>query len=126
MPEGYSWSTIIAWGDPVLPGAPEFDYNNQTAAAQAAQFGYNNDYTALIDLGRDSALLVNNFEYTNDDLMFPGYTGSAEESVEQLKIAMMAHGMGVVELARDGEACRGTTCATPTTTGGSPPTPSSR
>lgn len=38
-------------GRPVLPGAPEFDYNNQTAAAQAAQFGYNNDYTALIISG---------------------------------------------------------------------------
>lgn len=103
VPVGYSWSTIIAWGDPVLPGAPEFDYDNQTAAAQAAQFGYNNDYAALMDLGRNSALLINNFEYTNDDLMFPGYTGSAEQSVEQLRIAMMAHGMGVVELERDDE-----------------------
>jgi secreted PhoX family phosphatase len=78
VPDGFEWSTIIAWGDPILPGAPAFDFENQTAAAQAGQFGYNNDYTTIMRSGSEnSALLVCNQEYTNDELMFRGYTGSA-------------------------------------------------
>mgnify|MGYP002651651377 CR=1 FL=1 len=35
MPEGFRWAPIIAWGDPVLAGAPAFDFDRQSAAAQA-------------------------------------------------------------------------------------------
>ena len=34
---GYDAQVLIRWGDPVVSGAPEFDPNNQTAAAQAGQ-----------------------------------------------------------------------------------------
>src|SRR5699024_9286303 len=40
VPEGYRSDVVIRWGDPVLPGAPEFDFENQSAAAQAAQYGF--------------------------------------------------------------------------------------
>lgn len=101
VPDGFEWSTIIAWGDPILPGTPEFDFENQTAAAQAGQFGYNNDYTTIIRSGsQNSAHLVCNHEYTNDELMFRGYTGAAALTPEQIRITMAAHGMSVVELER--------------------------
>ena len=41
-----------------------------------------------------------NHEYTNEDLMFPGFTGLDELTVEQVRTAMAAHGMSVVELER--------------------------
>src|SRR5689334_8802105 len=46
--EGYEIQTLIRWGDAVLAEAPGFDPQRQTPEAQAAQFGYNNDYLRFI------------------------------------------------------------------------------
>jgi secreted PhoX family phosphatase len=71
---GYDADILIRWGDPVLPGAPAFDPMKQTPAAQAKQFGYNNDFLGYIPLdgSAERGLLVVNHEYTNEELMFPG------------------------------------------------------
>ncbi|MFR9776026.1 PhoX family protein [Micromonospora sp. MS34] len=100
VPNGYDHAVVIKWGDPVVPGAPAFDLHGQTAAAQAKQFGFNNDFVGVLPIDRKRALLVVNHEYTNEDLMFPGFTGQDALSVEQLRVAMAAHGMSVVELER--------------------------
>ncbi|MET7804215.1 PhoX family protein [Micromonospora chersina] len=100
VPNGYDHAVVIKWGDPVVPGAPAFDVHAQTAAAQAKQFGYNNDFVGVLPIDRKRALLVVNHEYTNEDLMFPGFTGQDALSVEQVRVAMAAHGMSVVELER--------------------------
>jgi hypothetical protein len=104
VPNGYDHAVVIRWGDPVVPGAPAFDVRRQTPAAQAKQFGYNNDFVAVLPLDRrgERALLVVNHEYTNEELMFPAYTGPDSLTVDQLKIAMAAHGMSVVEIERVG------------------------
>jgi hypothetical protein len=103
VPNGYEWDVVIRWGDPVERHAPAFDFENQTAAAQASQFGYNCDFVAVMPLpGNDRALLVVNHEYTDEELMFSGYTGGAAATEEQTKIAMAAHGMSVVEIERAG------------------------
>ena len=47
VPEGFTWQPVIRWGDPIFNDAPDFDLGTQTAAAQARQFGYNNDYTEI-------------------------------------------------------------------------------
>jgi secreted PhoX family phosphatase len=65
VPEGYDWTAIMAWGDPVVTGAPLFDFDAQTAEAQKLQFGYNNDFLAFVPLaGKNRALMVVNHEYT--------------------------------------------------------------
>ena len=58
----------------IFADAPDFDPTNQTAEAQAKQFGYNNDFVGFIpiDGATDHGLLVVNHEYTNEHLMFPG------------------------------------------------------
>ncbi|WP_139978343.1 PhoX family protein [Nocardioides litoris] len=99
---GYTSSVVVRWGDPVEPGAPEFDPRKQTAAAARTQFGYNNDYVGLLPLRPgsklgDEALLVCNHEYSDEVLMFP--TGVYSD--EQVKtIAMSNHGMSVLRVRR--------------------------
>ena len=104
VPNGYEEEIVIRWGEPVVAGAPEFDPYAQTAEAQAGQFGYNNDYLCLMPLdpvgGEQRALLVSNHEYTNEELMFPGWTGYGDATPEQIRVTMAAHGMSVVELRR--------------------------
>ena len=123
---GYSANVLIRWGDPVLAGAPEFDPMNQTADAQAKQFGYNCDYLAYFPLPRGSdnsehGLLHVNHEYTSAELMFAGWTkleageGIAEDkrgdaiskaslaaqTPEQTRIEMMGHNGSVIEVRKE-------------------------
>ncbi|MBP2321906.1 secreted PhoX family phosphatase [Kibdelosporangium banguiense] len=97
VPKGYEQAIVIRWGDPVLPGAPKFDFDKQTAAAQAKQFGFNNDFAALMPLPGDNQLLVTNHEYTSENFMFKGYS-SANPTREQAEIGWAAHGLSVVEV----------------------------
>ena len=109
VPEGYEVQVLVRWGDPIMAGAPAFDVNNQTAAAQAMQFGYNCDYTDYKPLPQGSTnsehgLLVVNQEYTNTNLMFAGIgegRGAAMRSTKaQVEIEMAAHGVAVVEIRK--------------------------
>ena len=104
IPEGYGQRVVIRWGDPVVYGAPEFDFANQTAEAQATQFGYNNDFVGLIPqdpLGIANLLVVNH-EYTTETHMFPaGSYDPDDPTEEQVKIAWAAHGLSVVQAFRD-------------------------
>jgi secreted PhoX family phosphatase len=101
VPEGYQQGVVISWGDPVLPGAPKFDVAKQTGAAQRGQFGFNNDFAALLPVegSNDRFLLVTNFEYVTPQFMFPGYNADAPTR-EQFDIEIAAVGMGVVEVER--------------------------
>ncbi|NBE51629.1 PhoX family protein [Streptomyces boluensis] len=95
VPEGYRQNVVIRWGEPILRGAPDFDPENQTAKAQAGQFGYNNDFLSLLPLGDGRQVLVSNHEYTDEVLMFRGYDPE-NPTREQVEIAWAAHGLGVV------------------------------
>ncbi|GLW12592.1 hypothetical protein Misp01_77200 [Microtetraspora sp. NBRC 13810] len=102
VPADYRNALVVAWGDPVLPGAPEFDFDNQTAEAQEKQFGYNCDFVTVFPMGSDRALMWVNHEYTDETLMFRGYTDGTAATEEQIKIALAAHGGSVVEIERAG------------------------
>ncbi len=107
---GHRADVLIRWGDPVLPGAPAFDPLKQSAAAQALQFGYNNDFIgfAPLPLGSgnpDHGLLCINHEATVRPLMFPGlrslaYPWSTRDKVD---IEMAALGGSVVEVRKGGD-----------------------
>lgn len=102
IPDGYAQNVVIRWGEPILRGAPAFDPDKQTAAAQAGQFGYNNDFLALLPLPgeRGRQILVANHEYTDEVLMFKAYD-AANPTREQAEIAWAAHGLSVVVVEED-------------------------
>ena len=124
---GHTAVPFLRWGDPIMAGAPEWDLNNQSAAAQEQQFGYNCDWIEFFPLppGSDSSdhgLLVVNHEYTNPELMFPGYLTPNPEfdalatpdnappeipefltnpTQEIVDVELAAHGLSVVEVQRN-------------------------
>lgn len=99
VPEGYRWQPIIRWGDPLFADSPAFDWHAQSYEAQTRQFGYNNDYTEILEVpGQEDtrAVLFINHEYTNPNAMFPETMPIAD----QVAITMAAQGLSVVELER--------------------------
>lgn len=103
---GYLSNVVIRWGDGLVPGAPSFDINRQTADSAAKQFGFNCDYNGFFPLlpGQSQrGLLAVNHEYTSGVDMFPGYDRE-NPTAEQAAIEIASHGLSVVEVqrARDG------------------------
>lgn len=101
--DGHEAQILIRWGDPVLPGAPAFDPRTQSAAAQAQQFGFNNDYIGYLPLPdaekpSEHGLLMVNHEYTTTKLMYPSTFDLAAK--ERVDIEMMAHGGSILEIEK--------------------------
>ncbi|MFC9967944.1 PhoX family protein [Nocardia ignorata] len=99
VPEGYEQSVLIRWGDAVIEGAPAFDFEKQTPAAAAQQFGYNCDFAGLLPIEgeADKYVLVVSHEYSTEPMMFRGYNKDAPTR-EQFEIALASHGLSVVEV----------------------------
>lgn len=99
VPAGYEQAVVIRWGDKLFADAPDFDFDNQTAAAAEKQFGFNNDFAGLLPIpGRPNGyLLVVNHEYTTEPSMFRDYD-SSNPTEEQVRIGWANHGMSVVEV----------------------------
>jgi hypothetical protein len=101
VPPGYTAEVLIAWGDPLSKG-PEFKPDgSNTAADQARQWGMHNDGVADFPIhGSTRGLLVQNHEYTDDVLLFPD--GTADWNQEKTDKALNAHGVSVIEIAKQG------------------------
>lgn len=106
--KGHRADVLLRWGDPIVAGAPEFDPAKQSAAAQAKQFGYNNDYVGFAPIDATRGLLCVNHEYTVPEVMFPEVKerqrakeiNFASMTKELVDIEMAAHGCSVVEIQK--------------------------
>jgi len=110
---GYCAQVLLRWGDPLYPDLPKFNPNAQSPADQLKRLGYNNDYIAYFPIdGSKRGLLCVNHEYTNEELMFPDLrkrqdtSGFEEMTQELVDIEMAAHGVSIIELARDEDGWR--------------------
>ena len=108
---GYSADVLMRWGDKVTAHAPAFDPMTHTAAAQLKQYGYNNDFIGFVPLpygsnNSDHGLLCVNHEYTDEELMFPGYgkhdLAFSKVTREIVDVEMASHGGSVFEVKKQG------------------------
>jgi uncharacterized protein len=104
---GYEAQILLRWGDAIHTEMPPFNPSALTAADQSQRFGYNNDYLAFYPLQADGqrGLLCVNHEYTNPEVMFlgvgrPDQDDFAGMSPERVGVEMAAHGVTVIEIAR--------------------------
>ncbi|MCX7740375.1 MAG: DUF839 domain-containing protein, partial [Meiothermus sp.] len=103
--EGYTTNIVIRWGDPIGRGARRFNVNDWDARSQEQAFGYNVDYISWLPLpdyasgNSRRAILWANHEYTNPELMFPGYR-QGSPTKEQVDIELAAHGGTQIEVRR--------------------------
>ncbi|MBA2352000.1 MAG: PhoX family phosphatase [Burkholderiales bacterium] len=106
----YTWQVVNAWGDPIMPGAPDFKHDaSASAAEQAMQSGMFHDGMHYFPLpkGSDSSthgLIAINYEYTDDNLLSP--EGMASWTAEKVQKSKNAHGLGVYETRFDGKQWR--------------------
>ncbi|WP_041941228.1 PhoX family protein [Aliivibrio fischeri] len=99
LPKGYSWNTLMSWGDPIFANAPQFNPNGkQDSKAQALQFGDNTDGMSVFPLSSDRAILAVNNEYTNYEFLF-AHQGK-NMTADDVAKAQAAVGVTIVEIVR--------------------------
>lgn len=103
VPEGYSWKTLVRWGDPLFSDAANaYD----PAAGVSVEFadrvmGENTDGMELFNVdGRE--ILVVNSEYTNNRTNLPHLEDGIPASLDDVRILQHLQGVSVMEVAQDG------------------------
>ncbi|WP_414575581.1 PhoX family protein [Anabaena sp. CCY 9402-a] len=125
VPEGYTAKVLIAWGDPIMPTAPDWLPDaSQDAAAQEMQYGMHVDGMHYFPLqpgnavGRtvgsqarslrgflnqdiNTGLLCVNHEYTQETILH-GSEGLSPVTIQKVRKSQAAHGVSVVEITKNG------------------------
>ena len=114
VPAGYKAEILSAWGDPIMPGAMDWDPTaTQDAAAQEKQVGMHHDGMhffafptrgggATGGLSSDRGLLCMNHEYTHENILHgaEGLTGGVGVTIAKVRKSQAAHGVSVQEVRR--------------------------
>jgi uncharacterized protein len=109
VPPGYVAEPIVCWGDPIMPGAPDWQEDaSQNAQAQERQFGMHNDgmhffpFPSVFGPSNERGLLCVNNEYTHEDILHgaEGLTGGAGVTIQKVRKSQAAHGVSIVEVRK--------------------------
>ena len=122
VPKGYTARILSAWGDPIMPGAPNWLPNaSQDASAQEKQVGMNHDGMHFFPLpgrsylnrtsglpvpveGRaynNRGLLCINHEYTQEYFLHPDGNGTETVmTIEKARKSQAAHGVSIQEISK--------------------------
>lgn len=101
VPEGYSWSTLVRWGDPLVSDATPFDPETGHSAAEASKvFGENTDGMWLYSIDGHEVIAVNN-EFANRKTNLPASEG-VPQSLDDVRLLQGVQGVTVLEVAPKG------------------------
>ena len=102
--EDYEYQVLIPWGQPIVPGIPEYagDPNSRpTYSEQELQIGIGHDGMWLFPEGGDSnndGMLCINHEFgTNNHILGKSFP----ESLDDVRLSQAGHGVSVVRVAAD-------------------------
>ena len=125
VPPGYTARILSAWGDPIMPGAPDWLPDaSQDAAAQEKQVGMNHDgmhffplpgrsyynRTSGLDVpveGRaynNRGILCVNHEYTQEYFLHGSDSNRVNETemtIEKARKSQAAHGVSIQDISKD-------------------------
>ena len=110
LPPGYSFRTLIAWGDALFDTVSvNFDPDTLTRAEQEQRFGQNCDMLAALPhtyafpppRNGDRLILCVNNEYASAELMFPALERMDQFSAAHLETLYTSVGVSIVEIERD-------------------------
>jgi secreted PhoX family phosphatase len=109
VPPGYTAQVLLRQGDPIRPGAPEYNPATQTGADQEQQFGTDCDFISFmpLPLGSSSSargLLGVNHENHRAAICFPG--NPKQLTRQQVEVQMAAQGFSITEIAKEGNQWR--------------------
>ncbi|NKC10971.1 MAG: DUF839 domain-containing protein [Gammaproteobacteria bacterium] len=102
VPKGFSWHTVVSWGDPLWSKGVPFDHASRgTGASQELAFGDNNDGMSLFTKDGRSILAVNN-EYVNRSIIYGNRESKLPENADDVRKGKAGHGVSVMEIENDG------------------------
>jgi uncharacterized protein len=102
VPQGFSWHTVVRWGDPLFPGAPVFNPATRgTGESQETAFGDNNDGMALFTAADGASVLAVNNEYVNIDIIYGNRASKGPETADDVRKGKAALGVSVLEIRQD-------------------------
>jgi hypothetical protein len=109
VPPGYTAQVLLRQGDPIKPGAPEYDPRTQTGPQQEQQFGSDPDFISFMPLPYGSksstrGLLGVNHENHRAAICFPG--SPKQLSQQQVEVQVAAQGFSITEIAKEGNRWR--------------------
>ena len=109
VPPGYNAQVLLRQGDPIKPGAPEYNPATQTGEQQEQQFGTDPDFISFMPLPYGSnnstrGLLGVNHENHRAPICFPG--SPKQLSRQQVEVQMAAQGFSITEVAKEGNQWR--------------------
>lgn len=106
VPEGYTWETLVRWGDPLFSGVAEFDQETGGSVADSDKvFGENTDGMELFLIG-DRQVIAINHEYTNRPVNLPQAEDGVPRDADDVLKLQNLQGVAVMEIAEGEDGWR--------------------
>lgn len=103
VPDGYTATVLLSFGDKIFPNAPEFkDDRSNSGEAHAQLFGENNDGMAFFATENGDGVLAVNNEYLNPNTLYDHQQELATSADDVLK-GQNVCGLSLVALKSDGD-----------------------